>query len=412
MQQSSPLEIWVRVLLFLFPVGAVSLDHWASGFFILLSFTGIYALFRRRSFSLSRSEKILLWVFAGFFVLTPITGFLSQFEFDFGRQLEDELRFLLAVPLYLLVRRWPDQWLWLLRGGLIGALVLGGQALYEIHVLGMERAAGPYSPNLFGPFAAMLAVWAMLTWQYEPVRWLRWIAIAAFLSAVVAMALSGSRAAYLAFVVMSFVWVVTALRGRWVAIGSGLLLVFVFAIYIGVDAVKYRVDQAVEEGVAFFESDDVASQEGTLEGNVVRLEMWRTALYIIRDNPWAGVGRDNYNDAASLYVSAGLVHPDVTRHAHPHNAYLEAWVSKGILGVMLYVAMLGLPLVLFWRARDDSGAARLGLVHVMGIATVSLVDASVIIKGNFIALMLVVLCVALASMMQRAERRAPRLADH
>ena len=64
-------ETIVYALLFLFPVFAVTVRHWASGFFGLLALMALIQLFRKnkQSLELSKEEKVLLWGFVFFFVV-------------------------------------------------------------------------------------------------------------------------------------------------------------------------------------------------------------------------------------------------------------------------------------------------------------------------------------------------------
>ncbi len=387
-------------------MAGLSVRHWFSTLFVLITLTALYLLFKPREYTLERSEKVLLWIFGGFFLLYPLGLLFSEFGHDGGRYLGVEIRYLLAIPIYLMVRQYPGLWIWLVRGAAIGGFVACAQAVYDIRVLGFFQAMGIYGPTLFGPYAAFLVVASAVGLRYEKALAWRLLHGAAIVAALVALGLTGSRAGYLAVIAMSVFWALTFLRGRWLVVTLALSCTIPTGAYLGSDFVKHRVDRVHQEAATYFALEDPSRTPGKLADDRVRIEMWRTALFIISEHPISGVGRGNYTDAAQSHVEQGHVHPEVAHHGHPHNAYLEAWVSKGILGFTLFLAMLALPLYLFLSRRDLGGSAALGVIHLVGIATVSLVDGSVIIKGNFTSILLLTLCVAMGSLMYRKHAQA------
>lgn len=78
-------------------------------------------------------------------------------------------------------------------------------------------------------------------------------------------------------------------------------------------------------------------QSGTGTG-FFRVAVWTSALQMIRDHPFWGVGLDNF-----LYEYPKYILPEAWREpnlSHPHNLILDFWVSLGILGVAVLVWML------------------------------------------------------------------------
>ena len=62
-------EKYVYVLLFLFPIFAVTVRHWVSNIFVVLSLSSLVLLYlqRKQRTELLKEEKILLWAFAAYF---------------------------------------------------------------------------------------------------------------------------------------------------------------------------------------------------------------------------------------------------------------------------------------------------------------------------------------------------------
>lgn len=95
-----------------------------------------------------------------------------------------------------------------------------------------------------------------------------------------------------------------------------------------------------------------------------RLFLWLSALGMIRDHIWFGIGLENwlcYYSPNTVCINPGLVHhywilqspfsgasTDLQNEptlSHPHNIFLHVWVSIGIFG---FVAFITLLLLFFW----------------------------------------------------------------
>ncbi|MFQ5995426.1 MAG: O-antigen ligase family protein, partial [Acidiferrobacterales bacterium] len=410
----------VYALLFMLPVAGVSVRHWISGSFALLTLLSLPELFKRKH-NLRREERWFVLICAAFFAVFLLSSLFNGWTDVQTRFLGREIRFLFAIPIYLMVRRYPDTGVWLLRGALLGAFVLCAQSLLDVYVFSQGRATGAYSPNLLGPVAVLLAFYLLCAWKLEKHRVLRALIPVAVLASLVSVALSGSRGAYLGLAVLSVVWIALSFRGRYTALaGAAVVGMIVVAFNLSHTLVE-RTSMALAEFKAHMQAENPAMLEGQFTrcyeydpaeypvhaamyaaalaeclrrlGPVgARIEMARVSLLIVRDHPVLGVGRGNYTRAARSYVDAGLVHREAAQHSHPHNAYLEMMVSKGIVGLVVFLVLLLYPLIYFLRTfKISRPPATLGIIHIVGFSVFSLVDASTFIKGNYVSLFLLFL---------------------
>ncbi|MCC6178051.1 MAG: O-antigen ligase family protein [Chloroflexi bacterium] len=69
-----------------------------------------------------------------------------------------------------------------------------------------------------------------------------------------------------------------------------------------------------------------------------RVQLWQAALALIRDQPFVGIGLDNFLYRYQQYAppSAGM-EPNLS---HPHNLLLQFWLQLGLLGVLALLALL------------------------------------------------------------------------
>lgn len=384
-------ERFVYGLIFLFPIAGVGVRHWFSSIFSILVLMSFWDMVKPGvRAKLFREEKIWLWLCAGFFLTYLMSSIANGWTDTQTHYFGKDVRFLVAVPLYLMLRTYQHAWRYLLAGLMLAAVFIAGQAYYETMMLGKFRATGVYSPNLLGPVAALVAAWLLASWRQW--AWQRWLIPMLVLAALWAVVMSGSRGAYLGAVAMCLAWSLMYFRGRWRILPVVLVLLAPLFAYQASETLSTRVN------VAVFEVDEYFRQLGEgkhyLEGNGWRLEMWRAGWVVFKDNPVIGIGRGNYHEAVKPYVEQGLFDSKVADSGHAHNAYIDILMARGLIGFVVFLGMLFYPLYYFFRTRHLShDTALFGILHIVGFAVFSITDASTFIKGNFIAIYLVCMCV-------------------
>ena len=387
-------ERFIYALVFLFPIAGVGVRHWFSGIFVILILMSLWDLFRHRGRpKLFQVEKIWLWLCAGFFCTIVLSGVVNGWGETQSKSLGVDIRLLLAVPLYLMLRNYPEAWRWLLGGLLLAAVYVTGHAYYEVVELNKFRADGVYSPNLFGPVAALVAMWLLASWSHWG-RW-RWLLPLFIAGALWAVMMSGSRGAYLGVIVMGFVWGMYRFRGWWRLAPLVVFLVGPFLIYQFSDRVAARVDTAIDDVEVYVERLEQGKTQSTT-GTAIRFEMWRAGWLIFKDNPVFGAGWGNYTEAVKPYIEQQRLSRHVAGHDHAHNAYVEVLMTQGLIGFVVFLGLLFYPLYYFVKTYALSpDSAMFGILHVVGIAVFSLTDASIFLKGNFIAIFILCLSVFL-----------------
>lgn len=91
-------------------------------------------------------------------------------------------------------------------------------------------------------------------------------------------------------------------------------------------------------------------------------ELFQLSGKLIKDHPIFGVGPHNYRYICSdeKYLPN---HPrEFTCLIHPHNVYLELWVNNGIIGVLIFLAMVFFWFQMIIRNYRQSGEARFFLL--------------------------------------------------
>jgi putative inorganic carbon (hco3(-)) transporter len=233
-----------------------------------------------------------------------------------------------ALFYFLLTRLGVD------RVQLAAALVLGGVASgllglvqwwvgLTIEAEGVERIRGAYrSPNNLAlyldrviPLAAALAL------------------------------LTPRRAWAVAVAVMLIAQAMTFSIGGWAATGLALVFVVVWAgrrrLLVGIATIAALCAVVL----ALWRPERITSHlTGSGEStSFLRMRLWGSALEMLLDSPLFGVGLDNflyrYNPArgGSYLDPSAWREPDLS---HPHNLFLDWWLSLGVVGFLLLLRLL------------------------------------------------------------------------
>lgn len=90
---------------------------------------------------------------------------------------------------------------------------------------------------------------------------------------------------------------------------------------------------------------EIAMRNHDINGHslTMRLEFWKTALNIIKQNPWFGVGTGDVVNAFKKQYEKGNTRLQKEWQLRSHNQYLETTVALGITGLLLFIIYLFAP---------------------------------------------------------------------
>ena len=266
-------------------------------------------------------------------------------------------RYLLAMLCVPFVFAFPPRGHFLLQGIAVGAALGGLRALYDVHMLGFDRAwidsatrssgAIQYG-NLSGLFGLMC--WIQWVVGMDRCRWpLRlWMAACALLGLLGSL-LSQTRGGWLALALcmLPLTWIlVRHLSARRVLFGGvGLLAVVLLLCWYQAPQLKQRWEQAQSEVSGYVENGTTRTSVGQ------RLDHWQLAWNMGLDRPLSGWGERGYQEEKQRRVEAGLAHPFVLEFGHAHNEWLDMFAKRGLLGLGGLLLFYAAPLVLFWPTR-------------------------------------------------------------
>jgi O-antigen ligase len=276
------------------------------------------------------------------------------------REYDAPLRFLLAIPTLLLLLRYPPSGAAFWAGLGIGAIGAGIFAVGQGLMLG-DRAGGFTNPIQYGNISILLGILCLagLHWAatQRPAR--RWAALllAGAMLGVLGSIATGSRGSWIGLpfcLAVLYKYYGNALKKQYIALGVLAVALGYATLYaMPHSMVKGRIELAVSEANDYVDTHDARTSTGA------RLEMWRAGIMLLNEKPLLGWGKKGYMDRIAQLVEENKVDPIATEHSHVHNEYLDAWVKRGIPGLLATLILYFAPLWLFFRQyRNGNDAAR------------------------------------------------------
>ncbi len=310
------LHVWMILSLVYSPVSDWTLRKIAYFWlFVPLLFVLVQLFFSRQN-ALYTVTKAIVWGGA----LAALVG-VVQFgaQFIFGHQSVADLWSILT-PFFL--------------GGVFSESVAAYNSWF-VHVLGVDlfRAIGFFpDPHMFAFYTGMIFPLALGVYKHTKKKCYLVIAVL-ILGANLATFSRGAEIAMLCgFTVLVFtLWRSLSLRKR-----HGLMFMLSFLICVAIlpqNSLTYRL---------------LSSFDGADNSNSARIEIWQETLQIWAQTPIFGVGLGSY---------AHIVDPeaDYRTPIYAHNMLLDVGVELGIVGFLLFLALLIRLMMLFYCARHPHG---------------------------------------------------------
>jgi len=205
--------------------------------------------------------------------------------------------------------------------------------------------------------------------------------------------LAQGRTGYLTLTAVILIGITMAARNR-VALSAAIAAAVIAVLAAALSpSLESRVTKVYEQVMLFRSGQQLKSAEG------IRLEFWRISLKMIAEKPVLGWGTGGYNaeyqrratEAKLTWVSAGTY--------NPHNQYLYIGTQLGTVGMLAYLAWLGVALVTARRLAPARRWNALGLVSILAIHSMFDSPLFIVTEGHFY-------CTMLALLWFQADRRS------
>lgn len=257
---------------------------------------------------------------------------------------------------------------------MLSIAVMAGVALVFVMLaeVSLSQLAGTYSRHFFsalgmhandlGRLYACAYALLLFTWDRTPNLMLKTVLLGAMAIVVLALLLTFSRGAFFGFILVNILYLLSRRRVKTLILAAAVIPV---GLWLTPGPVWYRVTAGFGQGLNAISAGRVG-------------EIWQPLLPTMAATPPWG------NGLGSILWSEPMISGRLMQVAHPHNAYIQAYMDLGLIGLVLLTAFW----IYLWRrfrryARDarltpelqgffEGAAAGLAAFLVAGIAGSSL----------------------------------------
>lgn len=190
----------------------------------------------------------------------------------------------------------------------------------------LSQLAGEYARHFFSPLGmhandlgrlyAVAYALLLFVWDRTDRIGLKTMMLFAMGVVVLALLLTFSRGAFLGFILVNVVYLLSRRRVKTMLLAA---LMVPIGLYFTPGAVWYRISMGWEGGLEAMSAGRVS-------------EIWTPLLPELMNSPIWG------NGLGAIMWSRPMINGTIMQVAHPHNAYLETFLDLGAIGLVLVVA--------------------------------------------------------------------------
>lgn len=222
----------------------------------------------------------------------------------------------------------------------------------------VSRVSGlTFNENAFGTTAALIGILAL-----GLVGW-SWLGILTSVFAIFAMIMSGSRGAWIAFVI----GLITLLLGKtryykWIpVVFTMLVLLFV--------VLQFRILRQEIALPAFNTPSNIRLLDTSDNSSIqTRIEIWRLAVKAWLETPATILfGTGDLRNAMQSQIDARTIQAGFTKETitHAHSLWLQTLGESGLVGLSALIGLLSVIIVQAWRKQDITAIALLCTILVI-----------------------------------------------
>lgn len=337
------------VAIFLFSAMALIAPSGYSYGPILLLLGCVCLFIKRQDFKLGRQDcKFIIFLFLYF-------GCNALFNWCFSlplRSYDGLFRFVLAVPIYILLIKFPAKPIFFWCGLFVGCIGAGFFAIYQMFYAHdkLERASGYMNAIQFGDISVLLAglllcgfIWALYSLKN---KLLASVFLMGSSLGLLASCLSLSRGGWLALpLIFGVIFSLLSVRARKLFFGA-VVLIFTLILWLifavsSTNIIKQRFAQTQVDLVAVF-SGGVGAETASLNA---RVQLWVIGFEAFKSRPIMGWG-----EIAAIkkeFPEQWLPLEAIDNFTHFHNEYIDALAKRGMVGFVLLMCLYLIPLYYF-----------------------------------------------------------------
>jgi O-antigen ligase len=252
----------------------------------------------------------------------------------------------------------PEHLRWALLAYLMGCVFSAGMALQNFNneefatsTLSRVSSVEGMNPNDFGRMMGFGLIAGLFLLFDQSAKWMRWAVAAIYPILALGLVLSKGRGAWMAFIVAMAVvfWRVK----KTVRVYAAAAIVIMLTLLTGAIGIHY----------GYFDETFEERWNETVEGGdptAQRVDIWRVGFALIRDNPIAGVGVNNFKSRFNDYLFTVRVEVFPGYDKDAHNIFISMLGDVGIVGFTMFMGLFATAIY---------GIRRAGMTWPAAVAT-------------------------------------------
>lgn len=363
-----------------FPVICVAYGsgyNYSSIFLLLACISSLF--FSKHKLQLSSDEKLFVYTLCYYFVTFLVLKLIHDEKWSF---IDKPSRALLTVPIFIALLRYPPSWRSLTIGINIASICSAIVALFYLKQYPELRAFDGRIPNAwFDGYMQIQTGGIVTTFAISSLA----IALIEFKNRHFLL----STLSLIAFFLASWASLQSGSRGSWLLVPLASLLVIhrcfnffrlkvlsctLIAIALTLSAVSLneRIVSRVSLAISDYQQFSTNTNDNTSVG--IRLNLWKSAVITFSDNPIFGAGLKGRIEQRRALGDSGAIDKKVSRKTyHEHNQFLEAASVGGFAWLGALLAILIVPLFLFYKNVKYSNSDEVKNFSLLGIINIILI---------------------------------------
>ncbi len=365
---------FLQLVVLSMPLLIVNVKHASELVILFLTIFGVYFSIRERKLTFFHDQlKVYSYLVLAFFFSIVISVILSNNPIQGIHRIGSNIHFLVAPFVAYGIYKSNVDLKHIVFAIKLSIIVATVYAIY-VHSAGRLEVNAD-APTIYG-FIMVLFGFAIIIDVWTQSKKEKLFSIFIFILAMYSVVLSGTRIAWVIFVVLFFsAMLIWSIRGHLTKKSLLLILIalaVVTAFSMNNKSFSHRIDAAFQE-IKDYSVDSDSS--GSVD---LRLSMWSGGLTAFKQQPIIGYGYHNTGLAASRHVSGPYAKAFIKGQKMLHNDYVNSLVGFGILGLLALMALLFLPLTLFFKQlKADKECARsaIGVLFIIALSVFAITDS-------------------------------------
>ncbi len=364
--------VLINLTLFIFFVTIlISENIYNISAIILILISLFYSIF----FSNKKLHKYEIRLLSSYFLFFVYPFWSATYHDTSISELDNYLRFLLAIPIYLSIREVSISKTFLIFSFIIGSLLSGIIAIYFFVNTNLSIRAFTSSASIFGAISLIFLLFTVCSKNYFDSNFfkIRYLFYFSTIFGLIAIFFSGSRSLLLPlsiFVLVLYFSKSKILEFNKVTLTSSILGIVLILLFSNLPIMN-RIINAYDSTYNYI-SEGSEHYYLHQDSIVPRVNIWKASINMIKTDPINGIGLDNFTKGLNKQIKANQIQPikrDLNNPSagmnHAHNQYLDVFVKTGFMGFVLLLYLLYSHFS-FFRYSYDNQYSESNLISILG----------------------------------------------